>query len=80
MSEEYTRRHFLKFAASIPALKVIGGHSPVKPFHFNFRPTNSHTIIIGPTGAGKGVGFVIPKLFESSKPIIIIDVKGEYIL
>jgi type IV secretion system protein VirD4 len=40
-------------------------------------PGEVHLISIGPTGAGKGTGLIIPNLSEARRSILIIDPKGE---
>lgn len=46
-----------------------------KPF---VRLTKSvHTAVFGPTGAGKGVSFVIPYLKSCKESVVVIDFKGE---
>ena len=43
--------------------------------------TESHAIAVAPTGAGKGVGFVIPNLLSWEGSVIVFDLKGEnYVL
>ncbi len=39
--------------------------------------TDGHLITVAPTGAGKGVGCIIPALLRYEGPIIAIDPKGE---
>jgi type IV secretion system protein VirD4 len=39
--------------------------------------TDAHALTIAPTGAGKGVGVVIPNLLHYRGPIIVIDPKAE---
>jgi type IV secretion system protein VirD4 len=47
------------------------------------RPTliadrsESHVLVIAPTGAGKGRNFIIPNLLSSTAPAIVLDIKGE---
>ena len=36
-----------------------------------------HVITIAPTGAGKGVGCIVPALLRHEGPVIVIDPKGE---
>lgn len=36
-----------------------------------------HTMIVAPTGSGKGVGFVIPNLLTFMGSVVVLDVKGE---
>lgn len=38
---------------------------------------DGHLITIAPTGAGKGVGCIIPALLRHNGPVIVIDPKGE---
>lgn len=38
-----------------------------------------HTLIVAPSGAGKGVSFVIPALLTSDDSAIVLDVKGELV-
>lgn len=39
--------------------------------------TESHMLVIAPTGAGKGRGVIIPNLLHYDGPAIVVDVKGE---
>src|ERR1700675_1545343 len=39
--------------------------------------TESHVLVIAPTGAGKGRNFIIPNLLTSTAPAIVLDIKGE---
>ena len=41
-----------------------------------FRYNPVHSFLIAPTGAGKGVGFVIPTLLDYDGPIVCVDPKG----
>lgn len=41
-----------------------------------FRYNPIHGFLIAPTGAGKGVGFVIPTLLDYDGPVVCIDPKG----
>ena len=36
-----------------------------------------HTTVIAPSGAGKGIGVVIPTLLEYKGPLFVTDIKGE---
>ena len=36
-----------------------------------------HCLMVAPTGAGKGVGFVIPNLLMFAGSVIVLDIKGE---
>ncbi|MGC4031663.1 MAG: type IV secretory system conjugative DNA transfer family protein [Tepidisphaeraceae bacterium] len=40
-------------------------------------PNAVHTCVIGPTGSGKGVSFVIPTLLTDSRSCVVLDFKGE---
>jgi type IV secretion system protein VirD4 len=39
--------------------------------------SESHALVIAPTGAGKGRNFIIPNLLTYEGPAIVVDVKGE---
>jgi type IV secretion system protein VirD4 len=39
--------------------------------------TESHVLVIAPTGAGKGRNFIIPNLLSTVSPCIVLDIKGE---
>jgi len=39
--------------------------------------SESHVLVIAPTGAGKGRNFIIPNLLSSTAPAIVLDIKGE---
>lgn len=41
------------------------------------RIKTHHTTVIAPSGAGKGVGVVIPTLLEYKGPVFVTDIKGE---
>lgn len=36
----------------------------------------AHAILIAPSGAGKGVGFIVPMLLDYDGPVVVTDVKG----
>ncbi|HEY4311628.1 MAG TPA: type IV secretory system conjugative DNA transfer family protein [Pirellulales bacterium] len=40
-------------------------------------PNAVHTTVFGPSGAGKGVSFVIPTLLTESESCVVLDFKGE---
>jgi len=42
-----------------------------------FIPSDSHSILLGPTGVGKTTSGVIPRLLDHPGPAFVIDVKGE---
>ena len=39
--------------------------------------SESHVLVIAPTGAGKGRSFIIPNLLTCEAPAIVLDIKGE---
>ena len=39
--------------------------------------TESHVLVVAPTGAGKGRNFIIPNLLSTASPCIVLDIKGE---
>jgi type IV secretion system protein VirD4 len=39
--------------------------------------SESHVLVIAPTGAGKGRNFIIPNLLTCEAPAIVLDIKGE---
>lgn len=39
--------------------------------------TSYHTLVIGATGSGKGVGIIMPTLFTWQESVIVVDPKGE---
>ena len=39
--------------------------------------SESHVLVIAPTGAGKGRNFIIPNLLTCKAPMIVLDIKGE---
>lgn len=41
------------------------------------RKENEHTLLIGATRSGKGVGFIIPTLFSWNESLIVLDPKPE---
>ena len=40
-----------------------------------FRYDPIHTLLIAPSGSGKGVGFIIPTLLEYDGPVVVVDPK-----
>ena len=48
-----------------------------KSEQFETIPPDAHSIVLGPTGVGKTVGAVMPRLLEHKGPAFVIDVKGE---
>lgn len=39
--------------------------------------SESHVLVVAPTGAGKGRNFIIPNLLHYDGPAIVVDIKGE---
>lgn len=58
-----------------PAGIVIG--RSLKTGRFFRYYDSGHALVFAPTGAGKGVGFVIPNLLEYGGSMFVIDPKGE---
>ncbi len=54
---------------------VLGKDEHTKRYLRDYR--DSHTLIVAPTGAGKGVGLVIPTLLDWQGSAFVIDIKGE---
>ena len=61
-------------------------HTPTLGFVGNEKPTtrealtydgDGHLMTIAPTGAGKGVGIIIPTLLTYPGSVIVTDIKGE---
>ncbi|MFO0966432.1 MAG: type IV secretory system conjugative DNA transfer family protein [Gemmataceae bacterium] len=40
-------------------------------------PNYTHVLVVGGTGVGKGVSFVIPQLLDHPGPVICLDVQGD---
>ena len=40
----------------------------------------SHILAVGPTGAGKGTGLVVPNLLSDPSSVVVTDIKGENFL
>lgn len=57
----------------LSALRVMKPDTPL----VRMPPKNVHTVVFAPTGAGKGVSFVIPFLLTCPDSAIVIDLKGE---
>lgn len=56
-------------------LGKLGSPRSRKPFLTG--ETHPHCLMVAPTGAGKGVGFVIPNLLMFAGSVIVLDIKGE---
>lgn len=41
------------------------------------RLTPDHAVVVAPSGAGKGIGFVIPALLDYKGAVMVTDIKGE---
>jgi type IV secretion system protein VirD4 len=54
----------------------VGGVAPT-PGGLIIDDTDSHALVIAPTGAGKKRNILMPTLMGSSSPMIVVDVKGE---
>jgi type IV secretion system protein VirD4 len=52
------------------------GHVLDAPQNNRFRYTG-HVLTVAPTGAGKGIGAVIPNLLEYPGSALVVDIKGE---
>ncbi len=70
--ERHHRRTPMGFAFGNPRMSPKEGY--VDPILF---PGEGHLITIAPTGAGKGVGCIIPSLLRYEGSVIVIDPKGE---
>jgi len=51
--------------------------SPTSKAEFISSTTIPHVMMVAPTRAGKGVGFVIPNLLSFAGSVVVLDVKGE---
>lgn len=51
--------------------------SPAKTLEPILDSSEGHLISIAPTGAGKGVGCIIPALLRYPGPVVVVDPKGE---
>jgi len=51
--------------------------SPKSKGEFISSTTIPHVMMVAPTRAGKGVGFVIPNLLSFAGSVVVLDVKGE---
>ena len=38
---------------------------------------NPHTLIVSPTGGGKGTAFIIPELLNNPESMVVVDIKGD---
>ncbi|HQS94482.1 MAG TPA: type IV secretory system conjugative DNA transfer family protein, partial [Alphaproteobacteria bacterium] len=66
-----------------------GGWGFLTPFRWGFlidfdikqgkilRLKVDHSVVIAPSGAGKGVGIIIPALLDYKGPAFVTDIKGE---
>lgn len=62
-----------------PGLSFLFGKlgSPRSKQPFLTGQDHPHCLMVAPTGAGKGVGFVIPNLLMFAGSVIVLDIKGE---
>jgi len=51
--------------------------APTSKAEFISSTTIPHVMMVAPTRAGKGVGFVIPNLLSFAGSVVVLDVKGE---
>lgn len=66
------RRQPFGFSFGDPALTPATGYiDPILMEH------EGHLLTIAPTGAGKGIGCIVPALLRFAGPVIVIDPKGE---
>lgn len=71
MEQEHARRP-IGFNFGDPVRTPANGYADPILMH-----REGHLITIAPTGAGKGVGCIIPALLRHEGPVIVIDPKGE---
>ena len=71
-SDEDSARQPMGFShRSAASAEPAGARSPI------LYEGEGHLLTIAPTGAGKGVGCIVPALLRHRGPIIVIDPKGE---
>ncbi len=76
------KAQWAKYVRRGPAVLVLGrvnlnGDKATESFDNRFFVHDTHVLTIAPTGAGKGVGAVIPNLLDYPGSAFILDVKGE---
>jgi len=54
----------------------VAAPGPASPTLISDR-SESHVLVIAPTGAGKGRNWIIPNLLTCEAPAIVLDIKGE---
>ncbi len=68
----YRRMHTVGPGFRPPAAQEpSGNHEPV------YGLADAHEIVVGPTGSGKTISRIVPRLLEHAGPVIALDVKGE---
>jgi len=74
---------FLGWKDTVPSQQSVGFHAasspvadeePIEPIVYT---GDGHLMTVAPTGAGKGVGVIIPTLLTYPGSIIAVDIKGE---
>ena len=73
--QEIRKGGFFEPAGRAFLLGKLGPPKSKKPFLTG--ETHPHCLMVAPTGAGKGVGFVIPNLLMFAGSVIVLDIKGE---
>ena len=56
---------------------VLGKNGRSKKARLIRQDEQTHTLLVAPTGAGKGVGVIIPNLLTYGGSVVCVDVKGE---
>lgn len=70
--EAQRQKHPLGFGTGDPAKTPATGY--IDPI---LMERDGHLITIAPTGAGKGIGCIVPALLRYEGPVIVVDPKGE---
>ena len=56
---------------------ILGKNGASKRARLIRQDEQTHTLLVAPTGAGKGVGVIIPNLLTYGGSVVCVDVKGE---
>lgn len=56
---------------------MLNSAAEIKQGHLIEDGSESHALVVAPTGRGKGRNFIIPNLLHYDGPAIVVDVKGE---
>ena len=56
---------------------ILGKNGRSKKARLIRQDEQTHTLLVAPTGAGKGVGVIIPNLLTYGGSVVCVDVKGE---